>query len=101
MVLILLVLVTLVLAAANGANDNIKGAATLVGSGLVGHRGAIALATLATAVGGVASIYVANGLLVFTPLIGGLYALIDHLWIFGEERRCLHDKIADTVVVKA
>lgn len=61
---ILLVLVTLLLAAANGANDNIKGAATLVGSGLVGHRGAIAFATLATAVGGVASIYLANGLLV-------------------------------------
>lgn len=63
MALILLVLVTLVLAAANGANDNIKGAATLVGSGIVGHRGAIAFATLATAVGGVASIYLANGLL--------------------------------------
>lgn len=64
MSLILLVLFTLLLAAANGANDNIKGAATLVGSGLVGHRGAIVFATVATAVGGVASIYLANGLLV-------------------------------------
>lgn len=64
MTLFLLVLVTLVLAAANGANDNIKGAATLLGSGLVDYRRAIALATLATAVGGLVSIFLANGLLV-------------------------------------
>lgn len=63
MTLFLLVLVTLVLAAANGANDNIKGAATLLGSGLVDYRRAIALATLATAVGGLASVFLANGLL--------------------------------------
>lgn len=64
MSLVLLFVVTLVLAAANGANDNIKGAATLVGSGVIGHRGAIAFATLATAAGGAASIFLANGLLV-------------------------------------
>lgn len=63
MTLILLIAVTLALAAANGANDNIKGAATLVGSGVIGHRGAIAFATLATAAGGVASIFLVNGLL--------------------------------------
>ena len=62
--LIALLLVTLVLAAANGANDNIKGAATLLGSGLVRYRSAIALATVATALGGVVSIYLAHGLLV-------------------------------------
>ncbi len=63
MTLLLIFVMTLLLAAANGANDNIKGAATLVGSGVIGHRGAIALATLTTALGGAASIFLANGLL--------------------------------------
>ncbi len=54
---------TLLLAAANGANDNIKGAATLVGSGMISQRRAIVLATLTTALGGFASIFLANGLL--------------------------------------
>jgi uncharacterized RDD family membrane protein YckC len=40
---------------------------------------------------------VVNGILGIIPL----YGLIDALWIFGEERRCLHDKIADTIVIKA
>ncbi|MFA6987021.1 MAG: inorganic phosphate transporter [Arenimonas sp.] len=63
MSLILIALITMLLAAANGANDNVKGAATLIGSGVIGYRSAIALATLATALGGVASIFLANGLL--------------------------------------
>lgn len=60
----LIIFITLFLAAANGANDNSKGAATLLGSGLVRYRSAIALATIATALGGVVSIYLAHGLLV-------------------------------------
>lgn len=34
------------------------------------------------------------------PGIGALYGLIDSLLIFRESRRCLHDNIADTIVVK-
>lgn len=33
------------------------------------------------------------------PLLGFLLLLVDALMIFGEERRCLHDLIADTIVV--
>jgi len=35
------------------------------------------------------------------PFIGKLYFLVDSLFIFGEQRRCVHDYIADTIVVKA
>lgn len=35
------------------------------------------------------------------PFIGNFYGLVDHLFIFGERRQCVHDKIADTVVIKA
>jgi uncharacterized RDD family membrane protein YckC len=35
------------------------------------------------------------------PLVGGLYSLIDSLMIFSEPRRCVHDRIADTIVIKA
>lgn len=40
---------------------------------------------------------VVNGLLGIIPL----YVLIDALVIFGERRQCVHDKIADTIVVNA
>jgi uncharacterized RDD family membrane protein YckC len=40
---------------------------------------------------------VVNGLLGFIPL----YSLVDVLFIFGERRQCLHDRLADTIVVKA
>jgi len=40
---------------------------------------------------------VVNGLLGIIPL----YAIIDVLFIFGQRRQCIHDLIADTIVVKA
>jgi uncharacterized RDD family membrane protein YckC len=38
-----------------------------------------------------------NGLLGLIPL----YGLVDALLIFGEPRQCIHDKLADTIVIKA
>ena len=40
---------------------------------------------------------VVNGLLGIIPL----YGIIDPLFIFGNARRCVHDYIADTIVVRA
>jgi uncharacterized RDD family membrane protein YckC len=40
---------------------------------------------------------VVNGVISVVPF----YALVDVLFIFGESQRCLHDKIADTIVIKA
>ncbi len=34
------------------------------------------------------------------PVVGGFFGLIDALFIFGQEKRCLHDLVADTKVVK-
>jgi uncharacterized RDD family membrane protein YckC len=40
---------------------------------------------------------VVNALISVIPL----YVLVDVLFIFGESRQCLHDKLADTIVIKA
>jgi uncharacterized RDD family membrane protein YckC len=40
---------------------------------------------------------VVNTLISLVPL----YSVVDHLFIFGESRQCLHDKLADTIVIKA
>ncbi len=41
------------------------------------------------------------GLASAIPYIGAIFALANPLWIFGDQRRCLHDLIADTIVVNA
>ena len=44
---------------------------------------------------------VVNMLPAIIPFVGGLYGLADPLFIFSDSRRCLHDRIADTIVIKA
>jgi uncharacterized RDD family membrane protein YckC len=39
-------------------------------------------------------------LITLVPYIGKIYALVDSLAIFRESRRCIHDNIADTIVIK-
>lgn len=36
----------------------------------------------------------------FIPIIGFPFGLLNVLWIFGKSRQCLHDKMADTIVVR-
>jgi uncharacterized RDD family membrane protein YckC len=45
--------------------------------------------------------YLANTILTLIPVVGSLYALVDILFIFGEPKRCCHDHLADTIVIKA
>ena len=45
--------------------------------------------------------YFANSLLAVIPFVGWIYGLVDALFIFRDSHKCLHDNIADTIVVKA
>lgn len=45
--------------------------------------------------------YLLNTVISVVPFFGGLYALVDILMIFGQQRRCCHDYIADTIVIRA
>lgn len=63
MLLIFLFFAALFLAYANGANDNIKGVATLYGSGTLSYRKALGWATVTTFAGSVAAIFLARTLL--------------------------------------
>jgi uncharacterized RDD family membrane protein YckC len=111
-------------AGATGADDTVLGAAGLIG-GLLTILAFLAWAVITTllvmnhgqtlgkrALGirvmrsdgtpaGLGRIFwlrnVVNGLLGVIPA----YSIIDHLFIFGESHQCLHDKIADTIVVRA
>lgn len=43
--------------------------------------------------------YTLGWVIASVPLVGSLYALVDALLIFRGSRQCLHDTIADTIVV--
>ncbi len=45
--------------------------------------------------------YVCNTFLTLIPIAGSLYSLVDSLMIFSESRRTVHDRIADTIVIRA
>ncbi len=62
MTLLLILLATLFVAYANGANDNFKGVATLYGSQAASYRQCITLGTVATFAGCVASVFLAADL---------------------------------------
>jgi uncharacterized RDD family membrane protein YckC len=52
----------------------------------------------AGAAGGRAAVYVLPPLV---PIVGGLFALLNELWLlWDQQRQCLHDKAAHTVVIK-
>jgi len=61
-ILVFLFLATAFLAYSNGANDNFKGVATLFGSGTTKYKPAILLATIATFLGSICSIFLAGEL---------------------------------------
>src|ERR687892_204061 len=61
--LLAIALGVLILAYANGANDNFKGVATLFGSGTTGYRTALAWATATTLWGALAAIFLAETLI--------------------------------------
>jgi uncharacterized RDD family membrane protein YckC len=45
--------------------------------------------------------YLLNTMIMYVPFLGALYALVDACMIFCEQRRCCHDYIADTIVIRA
>lgn len=61
-VVVFLLLLTLFVAYANGANDNFKGVATLYGANITNYKTAITLATVATFAGAFASVFLAQEL---------------------------------------
>ncbi|MCH8924481.1 MAG: hypothetical protein IIA67_15195 [Planctomycetes bacterium] len=63
MILVVIILAALCLAYANGANDNLKGVATLLGSGTTNYRGAVVWATVTTLLGSLTAVFPAGTLL--------------------------------------
>ncbi len=42
---------------------------------------------------------IGNGLISAVPCLGAIYSIVDICFIFREDRRCIHDLLANTVVV--
>ena len=63
MIFVAVILIGLFLAYGNGANDNFKGVATLLGSGTTSYRGALLWATVTTGLGSITALVVARQLL--------------------------------------
>ncbi|MCK5619652.1 MAG: inorganic phosphate transporter, partial [Candidatus Krumholzibacteria bacterium] len=64
MIFVAIILIGLLLAYSNGANDNFKGVATLLGSRTTSYRRALLWAAATTALGSVAAVVFARQLLV-------------------------------------
>lgn len=64
MLILLLFAAAFALAYWNGANDNFKGVATLYGSGTFSYRTALGIATVATLLGSISAIFLAQGIIV-------------------------------------
>ena len=62
LIMVALFVATVFLAYSNGSNDNFKGVATLYGSNAASYKVSITVATLATLLGCVCSLFLANGL---------------------------------------
>ena len=45
--------------------------------------------------------YLTTWVIGMVPVLGTIYQLVNVLFIFGNDRRCIHDKIAGTRVVVA
>ena len=60
LIVIFILLVTIFLAYANGANDNFKGVATLFGSGTANYKKALWWATIATFLGSLTAIFISS-----------------------------------------
>ncbi len=45
--------------------------------------------------------YILTEFLYIVPAIGSLFALVDTLSIFGAEKRCIHDLMAGSIVIKS
>ena len=63
MTFVAIIIVGATLAYSNGANDNFKGVATLLGSGTTNHRRALAWATVTTLLGSLCAVWLAGDLL--------------------------------------